>query len=60
MELDKQPSQVYEAGHYAAEHLGKDSTKKSYSNGVQDHLSIENSENSFVPTVGRWGSEWPS
>lgn len=60
MELDKQPSHVNEAGHYAAEHLCKDSTKKSYSNGANVQMVIENSENSFVPTVGRWGSEWPS
>lgn len=59
-ELDKQPSKVYEASYHAAEHLLQEPSEKCHRRGVQELLAIENTDNPFVPTIGRWGSEWPS
>ncbi|KAL3274531.1 hypothetical protein HHI36_015913 [Cryptolaemus montrouzieri] len=60
MELDKQPLQVHAADQNAAVPIPSSATKKPKSDGITDSSIIENhGENSFVPTVGRWGSEWP-
>ncbi|KAK9883616.1 hypothetical protein WA026_001789 [Henosepilachna vigintioctopunctata] len=61
MELDKQPLHYHAADQNSAAQLLSNASKKPKCNGAANQsIIVDLCENSFEPTVGRWGSEWPS